>query len=77
MEIYDKLKDTPKGRRQVTKRRLKLNDNNERFYDDEAPVDDVFLTQFLTEDVFYAEAMQFHAMKQKERLIVNMLLCLA
>ena len=57
MEIFDKLKDTPKGRRQVTKRRLKLSDQNEAFYADEAPVDDIFLTQFLTEDVFYGEAM--------------------
>ena len=76
MEIYDKLKDTPKGRRQVTKRRLKLGDND-RFYDDDAPVDDIFLTQFLTEDVFYSEAMQFLSMKSKEKLTVNMLLCLA
>ena len=31
----------------------------------------------MTEDVFYQETMQFHQMKTRERLTINMLLCIA
>ena len=64
MEIFDKLKLTPKGRRQITKKRLTLGDDRVfHFDDDSALVDDTFLQQFLTEDVFYQETHHFNNMK--------------
>lgn len=78
MEIFDKLKLTPKGRRQITKKRLTLGDDRVfHFDDDSALVDDTFLQQFLTEDVFYQETQHFNNMKQREKLTINMLLCIA
>ena len=65
MELYERLRLTPKGRRQITKKRLTLGPDHRvyHFDDDDAIIDDTFLQQFLTEDVFYQETMQYLKMK--------------
>ena len=80
IELYERLKNTPKAKRVITKRRLTLRGKQESGYDvggADDLVDDGFLTQFFADESFYNEGLQYKSLKLRERLTVNMLQCLA
>lgn len=55
MELYEKLKNTPKAKRVITKRRLTIRGKHDSSYDFVADdlVDDTFLVQFFNDESFY------------------------
>lgn len=65
--MFDKLKETPKGRRQLTKKRMQLGNNSKvdgsasylQLEPNDDLADDLLLSSFLTGDLFNQEAIQF------------------
>ena len=65
MEMFDKLKETPKGRRQLTKKRMQLGNKVDgsasylQLEPNDDLADDSLLSSFLTGDLFNQEAIQY------------------